>query len=141
MGEFVAAAFGFPTMLLTAAFAAVIGFWLLVLCGAVAPDTFDADADGKALGLGDMPLALAASVVIAVGWVLDLGGMVLLGRAGLPGAWCLPLSVALLVGAPALAWRLTKRLAGRWRPASPSGTRPVPDRGAATGPDSSHPSA
>ncbi|MFJ5708375.1 hypothetical protein [Streptomyces sp. NPDC093105] len=124
MDEFVAAAVGFPTLVLSAAVAAVIGFWVLVLCRAVAPNAFE--ADGAALGFGGS-VAVAASVVIAVGWVLDLVGMVLLGRAGLTGAWSLLLSLALLPCALSLSWLLTKRLFDRWRRTRPTGMR----RGAA----------
>ncbi|MEU2653809.1 hypothetical protein ABZ615_00630 [Streptomyces sp. NPDC007325] len=120
MDEFVGAAVGFPVLVLTAAVAAVIGFWVLVLCRAVTPDAFE--ADGAALGLGDS-VAAAASVVIAVGWLLDLAGMVVLGRTGLTGAWSLLLSVLLLPGALALSWLLTKRLFGRRRRRPPSGAR------------------
>ncbi|MFI8369984.1 hypothetical protein [Streptomyces sp. NPDC085466] len=119
MDEFVGAAVGFPVLVLTAAVAAVIGFWVLVLCRAVTPDAFE--ADGAALGFGDS-VAAAASVVIAVGWLLDLAGMVVLGRAGLTGGWSLLLSVLLLPGALALSWLLTKRLFGRRR-RPPSGAR------------------
>ncbi|MFD8012967.1 hypothetical protein [Streptomyces sp. NPDC058955] len=132
MGELMDAAFGFPALVLTAALAAVIGFRVLVLCRVVAADTFDADAERGAPVLGDMPVATAASVFVATGWVLDVGGMVLLGRSGLSGAWRLPLSVAVLAGALLAARRLTTYLAGRRRRAS-SG----PARGAVPEPDAS----
>ncbi|NML51578.1 hypothetical protein HHL19_16045 [Streptomyces sp. R302] len=124
MDEFVGAAIGFPSLVLTAAVAAVIGFWVLVLCRAVTPDAFD--ADGATLGFG-VPVAVAASVAIATGWVLDLIGMVLLERAGLAGAVSLLLSVALLPVALSLSWLLTKRLFGRRRRMPSAGPR----RGAA----------
>ncbi|NBM15951.1 hypothetical protein [Streptomyces sp. GC420] len=44
MEELLNAAFGLPATLLTTVVAVVIGFWLLMLCGAVAHDVFDADA-------------------------------------------------------------------------------------------------
>ncbi|MFB9603819.1 hypothetical protein ACFFTQ_12645 [Streptomyces roseofulvus] len=121
MGELMDAAFGFPALVLTAALVAVIGFRVLVLCRAVAPDAFDSDAERGALGLGDLPVATAASVFVVTGWVLDVAGMVLLGRSGLPGAWRLPLSVVLLAGALVLARRLTTCLAGRRRRAASAG--------------------
>ncbi|GGY76238.1 hypothetical protein [Streptomyces omiyaensis] len=129
MSEFIGAAFGFPCLVMTTAFAAVIGFWTLVLCRVTAPDAFDADADTEALGLGDTSVATAASAVVATGWVLDICGMVLLGRAGLPGVWALPLSVFLLAGALTLSWRLTKWVFGLRRRASFPRTSPRPGPG------------
>lgn len=113
MAELFDAAFGFPAMVLSAALAAVVGFWLLVLCRVVAHDAFDADVDAEALGLDGAPVAVAGTVFIAVGWVLDLSGMVLLGKAGLPGPWSLLLSGVLLAAALSVSWRLTRWLTGR----------------------------
>lgn len=113
MAKILGAAFGLPTIVLTAALIAVVGFWLLVMCRAVAQGVFDADVDAEALGVGGVPVAVAGSVFIAVGWVIDLSGMVLLGRARLAGLWSFLLSVALLAGALALSWRVTRRLVGR----------------------------
>ncbi|MEV6353061.1 hypothetical protein [Streptomyces hydrogenans] len=138
MGEFVGAAVGFPALVLTTAVTAVIGFWVLVLCRAVTPDAFD--ADGAALRLGG-PVAAVASVVIGVGWVLDLAGTVLLGRVGLTGAWNLLLSVVLLPGALALSWLLATRLFGRRRPPSPSGARRDAAGSAAPEPESARTAA
>ncbi|MEU3605461.1 hypothetical protein AB0E83_08360 [Streptomyces sp. NPDC035033] len=121
MGEFAGAAFGFPGLVLTAAFVAAIGFWVLVLCRVVAPDAFDGDVDSEAWGLAGTSVAPAASVVIAAGWAFHLAGTVLLGRAGLSGAWFLLLSVALLPCALTLSWLLTRRLFGRRRRSAPSG--------------------
>jgi hypothetical protein len=123
MAEFLAAAFGVPTMVLTTALAAVVGFWSLVLCGVVTTGVFDADVDAEALGLGDVPVAAAGSVFIVVGWVLDLSGMLLLGRAGLAGAWSFPLSVVLFASALAFSWQVTRWLTGRWAGASSADPR------------------
>ncbi|MEV6199064.1 hypothetical protein AB0M64_03725 [Streptomyces sp. NPDC051771] len=133
MGEFIGAAVGFPALLLTAAVAAVVGFWILALCRAVPSDAFE--ADGAALGFGGS-VAAAASVVIVLGWVLDLVATVLLGRAGLTGAWFLLLSVAVLPGALALSWLLANRLFGRRRRSSPSGAHRCAAGSAVPGPDS-----
>ncbi|MEU8881785.1 hypothetical protein [Streptomyces hydrogenans] len=136
MGEFAGAAFGFPGLVLTAAFAAVIGFWALVLCRVVAPDAFDGDVDSETLGIDGAPVAAAASVVIGAGWALHLTGTVLLGRAGLPGAWFLLLSMALLPCALALSWLLTRRLFGRRRRVSPSDAHRCASGSALPAPDS-----
>ncbi|MEU9858733.1 hypothetical protein [Streptomyces sp. NPDC047974] len=122
MGEFVGAAFGLPGLVLTTALVAAVGFWVLVLCRVVAPDTFDADVDTESLGLGDTSGATAASVVIGVAWVLHLVGVVLLGRTGLSGSWFLLLSVLLLPTALTLSWLLVRHLFGRRQRTSPSDT-------------------
>ncbi|MFJ5833301.1 hypothetical protein [Streptomyces sp. NPDC093089] len=140
MSELFDAAFGFPAMILTAALAAVVGFWLLVLCRVVAHDVFDADVDAEVLGSSGWPVAVAGTVFIAVGWVLDLSGMVLLGSADLPGLLSFLLSVVLLAGALALSWRLTRRLAGRARKRSAVRRRASRLR-AASGPRSARPAA
>ncbi|GGR18087.1 hypothetical protein [Streptomyces roseolus] len=133
MSELFDAAFGLPAIVLTSALVAVAGFWSLVLCRVVSPDAFDADLDMEALGFGDVSVSPAGTVFIAVGWVLDLSGMVLLGRAGLPGLWSLLLSLVLLVAALTVSWRLTRWLAGRVRK-RPAATRRARRRGAASGP-------
>ncbi|MER7622196.1 hypothetical protein [Streptomyces sp. NPDC126503] len=113
MADFLAAAFAVPTMVLTAALAAVVGFWLLVLCRAVAADAFDADVSAEALRCGHVPVAVAGSVFVAAGWVIDLTGMLLLRRADLSGMWSLPLSVALLAISLTLSWQVTRWLGSR----------------------------
>ncbi|MFF5933641.1 hypothetical protein [Streptomyces sp. NPDC012508] len=110
MGELLNAAVGFPTLLLTAALVVVIGFWLLVLCGAAGYDAFDSDVDTDALKLGRLPVAVAASVFVAVGWFLSLFGAVLLEAAALQGALSPLLSLLLLFLAPFVSWRVTGRL-------------------------------
>ncbi|MFE6222544.1 MULTISPECIES: hypothetical protein [unclassified Streptomyces] len=140
MAELFGAAFGFPGLILTSALAVVAGFWLLVLCRMVPLDAFDADVDREALGLGAVPVAVAGSVFVAAGWLLDLAGMLLLGRSGLPAPWSLPLSVALLAGALAASWRLTRWLAGRVRK-RPAAARRTRRPGAAPGPHPARPPA
>lgn len=145
MGEFLDAAFGFPSASFTAAVAAVAVFWLLVLCGAVERRRFDADADAEGLRLGPLPVSVAASVFVATGWVLSVGGSVLLDLSDVSRPVTALLSLALLVLAPATAWGATRRLADRlakWfpdEPGRPGGTSPsrqgpsVRDRSAALG--------
>ncbi|MFD5322596.1 hypothetical protein [Streptomyces sp. NPDC127092] len=140
MSEFIDAAFGLPAIVLTSALVAVVGFWLLVLCRVIAHDAFDTDVDTEALGFGDAPVAPVGTFFLAVAWTLDLSGMVLLGRAGLPGLWSFLLSVVLLAGALAVSWRLTRWLVGRVRKRSSVFPR-ARRRGAAPGRRPARPAA
>lgn len=101
------AAAGFPTLLFTAALVVVVVFWLLVAVGAAASDSFDADVDLDAWGLGGVPVAVALSALTAFAWILSVGATVLLGPAVPPGALVL---TCVLLPLPALcvAWRLTR---------------------------------
>ncbi|MCZ7461951.1 hypothetical protein [Streptomyces sp. WMMC940] len=110
MAEFLQAAAGFPTVLFTSALLVVIGFWLLVLAGAADPDSFDADVDTDAAGLGGVPVSVAASLLIALGWFGSLSGSVLLARAGLAGLPFHLLRVAVLAASLVLAWWVTRAL-------------------------------
>ncbi|MGW6563926.1 hypothetical protein [Streptomyces sp. NPDC054975] len=110
MGEFLNAAVGFPTMLYTAALIVVAGFWLLVLCRAADREGFDSDVDTTALRLDGVPVSVAATLSVVVSWLLSMGGSVLLGRAALPGSLSHVLSTALLLVAPIVSWRATRRL-------------------------------
>ncbi|MGW4163440.1 hypothetical protein [Streptomyces sp. NPDC004788] len=110
MGEFLDAAVGFPAMLFSAALVVVVGFWSLVLCGAAEHDGFDADVDADVLHLGGVPVSVAASLFVAVGWILSLSGSVFLNRADPPGLLASVLSVTLLLLALLGAWRVTRLL-------------------------------
>ncbi|MCX4515423.1 hypothetical protein OHA27_34925 [Streptomyces sp. NBC_01619] len=110
MAEFLRGAAGFPTVLFTSALLVVIGFWLLVLTGAAAPESFDADVDTDALSLGGVPVSVAASLLIAFGWFISLAGSVLLNRAELPSVPLHLLRVGVLVASPALSWWVTRAL-------------------------------
>lgn len=110
MAEFLQAAAGFPTVLFTSALLVVIGFWLLVLAGAADPGSFDADVDTDAAGLGGVPVSVAASLLIALGWFGSLSGSVLLARAGLAGLPFHLLRVAVLAASLVLAWWVTRAL-------------------------------
>lgn len=145
MGEFLNAAVGFPTMLFTAALIVVAGFWLLVLCGVAERDEFDSDVDAEALHLDVVPVSVAASLFVTVGWMLSMAGSLLLDRAGLPGFLSRLLSTALLVVTPLLSWLVTRRLVrplSKLFPDEPGPSRqdvvslsgpPERDRSAATG--------
>ncbi|MGW5679676.1 hypothetical protein ACWEV4_32135 [Streptomyces sp. NPDC003860] len=105
MDAFVAAAVGFPTLFLTAALVVVIGFWLLVLAGALEHDGFDVDIDAHALHLGGVPIAVSGSLLIAVAWFLSLTSGVLLFEADEGGT-----DAVLPLGFAALGWSLV----GAW---------------------------
>ncbi|MFF7438938.1 hypothetical protein [Streptomyces sp. NPDC008122] len=111
MGEFLFAAFGFPTLLFSVALAVVAGFWFLVLCGAAERGSFDSDVDTEALRLGRVPVSVAATVFIASGWLLALTGSVLLDRADLARSSSSLLSPAVLVLASVVSWWLTRCVA------------------------------
>ncbi|WKV70521.1 hypothetical protein AW27_002715 [Streptomyces sp. PCS3-D2] len=108
MDEFIGAALGFPTVLLTSALAVVLGFWLLVLCGAADHDA--ADSGGGVLGLGGVPVTVSASVLIGLAWFTSLAGSVLLARTGWPGGVESFLGAALLFASLLLSWRVTRLL-------------------------------
>ncbi|MEV1054511.1 hypothetical protein [Streptomyces sp. NPDC049887] len=110
MAEFLQATAGFPAVLFTSALLVVIGFWLLVLAGAADPDSFDTDVDTDAAGLGGVPVSVAASLLIALGWFGSLSGSVLLARAGLAGLPFHLSRVAVLAASLVLAWWVTRML-------------------------------
>ncbi|MEU0369680.1 hypothetical protein ABZ070_05340 [Streptomyces sp. NPDC006283] len=110
MRELLNAAFGFPAMLFTAAVIVVAGFWLLVLFRLAERDCFDSDVDAKALGLDGVPVSVTVTLSMVVGWLLSVGGSVLLARVGLPGVLSHLLSTALLLVAPLLSWLVTRQL-------------------------------
>lgn len=110
MGEFVDAVIGFPTLPLTAALVVVVGFWLLVLFGVTGHDAFDDDLDTDALALGGVPVALSASLVIALAWFTSLSCAAVLNRSGLSGPLRVVLDVGVLVASAGLAYAATRRL-------------------------------
>ncbi|UUN28156.1 hypothetical protein [Streptomyces sp. FIT100] len=110
MGEFLEAAAAFPTVLFSSALVVTAGFWLTVLLGAAGAETFDADADLDALGMGGVPVSVAGSLLIAFGWSTSLTGSLLLGRAGIAGALHHLLGVLLLLASLLAAWRATRLL-------------------------------
>lgn len=110
MDEFIRAALGFPTVLFTAALVVVLGFWLLVLIGAMDHDGVGADSGSGALGIGGVPVAVSASLLIGLAWFTSLTGSVLLARTGWPGALVHFLGAALLFASTFLSWRVTRHL-------------------------------
>ncbi|WP_189823425.1 hypothetical protein [Streptomyces finlayi] len=108
MTDSLRAAASFPTALFTAALVVVVGFWLLVLIGGADHDSFESDVNTDALGLGGVPVALSASLFVALTWFLSLTGSVLAARACFGGTGRFALGTAVLVSAVTLAWVLTR---------------------------------
>jgi hypothetical protein len=110
MGDFLAAAMGFPTVLFSFLLVVVVGFWVLVLLGGADAEILDGDGgfDSAMLrGLGGVPLTVALSLMIALAWFVSLAGTALLDRAGAGG----PVAVlAVLVVALLMAWLGTRVL-------------------------------
>ncbi|WP_329254806.1 hypothetical protein OG223_29075 [Streptomyces sp. NBC_01478] len=112
MGAFVTAAVGFPAIVFTAALVVVVLYWLLVALGA-------ADAHGHAhlhlntrshnggWGLGGVPVTLAFSLFVAVGWLISFCASVLFVPAGPVGVL---VGVAVLIGTVYVSWWTTKLL-------------------------------
>ncbi|WP_328738779.1 hypothetical protein OHA91_05975 [Streptomyces erythrochromogenes] len=110
MDEFIKAALGLPTVLFSAALVVVLGFWLLVLCGAADHEGVGSDVDSGALGLGGVPVTVPASLLVAVAWFASLSGSALLARTGWPDALVHFFGATLLFGSPFLSWRVTRVL-------------------------------
>ncbi|MCX4452322.1 hypothetical protein OOK58_09360 [Streptomyces sp. NBC_01728] len=115
MRIFVEAATGLPIILFSAAVVVVVCFWLLVAVGVVAMDGFDEDADLDAWGMGGVPVEVAVSLLTVLAWVFGVGAAALLAVLAPTGtgAWVLRLAVA--VGAPLVAWRVTRLFVRRLR--------------------------
>ncbi|NUT52832.1 MAG: hypothetical protein HOV94_36930 [Saccharothrix sp.] len=71
MGQFFAAALGFPVAVLSVLLVIVVAYWLLVAFGV-------ADADWVELDIGGVPATIGLSLLIAVSWFASLTGVVLL---------------------------------------------------------------
>ncbi|MFD8023810.1 UBA domain-containing protein [Streptomyces lavendulae] len=126
MGEFVAAALGFPAALFSAALIVVVGFWLLVLLGGAEHDSFGGHSHGDAAGAGGVPVTVVASLVIAIAWFTSLTGSVLVRRLDVPATVRSGLAVAVLAVALLLAWSVTRILVQRLRSLFPD--LPPPSR-------------
>lgn len=125
MGEFLNAALGFPALLFSTAVVVVLGFWLLVLCGAAERDCFDSDVDTEALCLGRVPVSVAASVFVVTGWLLSLAGSALLDRAGLARSLSSLVSLAVLLLTVVASGWVTRRLVRPLAKLFPDGPGPV----------------
>ncbi|WP_328769847.1 hypothetical protein [Streptomyces sp. NBC_00286] len=107
MRAFLEAATGFPTLLFTAALVVVVGFWVLVAFGAAGSDSFDADTDLDAWGMGGVPVAVAFSLLTVLAWFLSLGAAILLDVFVPSGTLGGLLRLVVPVGVLLAAWRLT----------------------------------
>ncbi|MFE6163782.1 hypothetical protein ACFQ7F_33255 [Streptomyces sp. NPDC056486] len=110
MGEFLHALAGFPAILFSAALPVVLGFWLLVALGRADTDSFDSDVDAGAVGLGGVPVAVAASLMAVVGWFTSLTGSILIGRSAPMGLAHAAADVVLLLLSLLIAWCVTRHL-------------------------------
>ncbi|MEU9207784.1 hypothetical protein AB0D27_07465 [Streptomyces sp. NPDC048415] len=63
------------------------------------------------LGVGDLPVAGASSLVITLAWILSLGGSMLLRRSDVSGLPYALLAVSVFADSLALAYVLTKATA------------------------------
>ncbi|MFE3513802.1 hypothetical protein [Streptomyces sp. NPDC059166] len=126
MTEFLSAAAAFPAVVLGAALVVVVGFWLLVLAGAAAPDSFDADLDSEAVGFGGVPVSVSVSLFVVIAWFSGLTGSVLVLRSGVTGTSRAALHLTVLAGALLIAWGVVRMLVRRFRryfPAEPPPSR------------------
>jgi hypothetical protein len=128
MRTFLLAAVGFPTFLFTTALVVVVVFWLLVAVGVTTSDSFDADVDLAAWGMGGVPVAVAFSLLTAFAWFLSLGATVLLDPVVPPGSVRVLTSLVVLFAALVVAWGLTRRCVRPLR-------RSLPDEPGASRPD------
>ncbi|MEV0124319.1 hypothetical protein AB0I16_22790 [Streptomyces sp. NPDC050703] len=124
MQEILRAAAGFPAVLFSSALVVVIGFWLLVLVGALAAADFDADMDLGPAGLGAVPVSVALSTAVVVAWLSTLTGSVLIDHLGLTRLTHAAAELGLLLASLPLAWCATVAVT---RPVSSPG--PATDRG------------
>ncbi|MEV0226605.1 hypothetical protein [Streptomyces sp. NPDC050704] len=124
MRAFLEAATGFPTLLFTAALVVVVGFWVLVAFGVAGSNSFDADADLDSWGMGGVPVAVALSLLTALGWILGLGTAILLDVFGPSGVLGGLLRLGVPIGAVPAAWPLTRLFVLPLRPLFPDEPRP-----------------
>ncbi|TNY37923.1 OB-fold-containig protein [Thermomonospora catenispora] len=117
MGEFIGLVFSFPTVLFTFALLVVIGYWAFVALGAADLELLDADTGGEAaeglsgvlgaLRLGDVPVTVALSLLIAFSWFFSLVGAVVLDSFDLSSPLEIALGLVALAVAVVLAWLVT----------------------------------
>jgi len=110
MGAFLAAAIGFPTVVFTAALTVVVLFWLLVALGAAdahghAHAHLNSRAHSDGWGLGGVPVTLAFSLFVAVGWLVSYCASVLLVPSGPVG---ILVGAVVLIGTVYVSWQATK---------------------------------
>ncbi|GAA2958861.1 MULTISPECIES: hypothetical protein [Streptomycetaceae] len=126
MNAFLSAALAFPAVLFGAALVVVVCFWLLVLAGAAAHDSFDTDLDADAVGVGGVPVSVSVSLAVVVSWFISLTGSVLVVRAGVTGTARSLLHVLVLAAALLIAWGVVRMLVRHFRRYFPA--QPPPSR-------------
>ncbi|MEU5242327.1 hypothetical protein ACH4UR_26540 [Streptomyces lydicus] len=114
MGTFFTAAAVFPTLLFTAALVMVVAFWVLVAVGVANSGSFDTDADLDAWGMGEVPVAVAFSVLTVIAWSVSLVATMSLDPMLPPGVGRALLRVAVLAAALLAAWGVTRLLVRAW---------------------------
>ncbi|WP_037628776.1 hypothetical protein [Streptomyces aureus] len=133
MGASVEAATGLPGIVLTAALAVAVCFWLLVAIGAATVDTFDADADLDAWNMGGVPVTVALSLLTALAWILHVALTALLALVDTSGATVVVGHLLAPCGALLVAWRLTCRFVRPLRRLFPDDPVPSQPAGCADG--------
>lgn len=113
MGQFFAAALGFPVAVLSILLVVVVAYWLLVAFGA-------ADADWVELDIGGVPATIGVSLLVAFSWFACLAGVVLVEPSSSAAGFAV-LGGALLVGA--VLARLAMAPLTRLFPADPPASR------------------
>ncbi|MFH9865243.1 hypothetical protein ACH4NT_03915 [Streptomyces lydicus] len=114
MGTFFTATAVFPTLLFTAALVMVVAFWVLVAVGVADSGSFDTDADLDAWGMGEVPVAVAFSVLTVIAWSVSLVATMSLDPLLPQGVGRALLRVAVLAGALLAAWGVTRLLVRAW---------------------------
>ncbi|MEV0133291.1 hypothetical protein AB0H83_33105 [Dactylosporangium sp. NPDC050688] len=124
MTAFVDAALAFPTVMFSVLLLAVVGYWVVVMVGALDVESSGGGGDSgdggvlSAVGLGGVPITVAVSLLVAVAWFTSLSAGALVRGAYAPAA--------VLIAALGVAWlvtRLAVRVLSRWFTAAPAPSR------------------
>ncbi|WP_327010665.1 hypothetical protein OHA72_27365 [Dactylosporangium sp. NBC_01737] len=108
MNEFIGAAFAFPTAMFSVLLVAVVGYWVVVVVGALDVGSLDASGesggDGGGMlsvaGLGGVPITVTISFLTAIGWFASLAAGALVHGAFAPAV--------VLIVALGVAWLVTR---------------------------------
>lgn len=120
MDQLLDASFSLPAVVFSVLMIVVIGYWLVVLIGALDIDLLDPDVGGEAdagsdaegglagllsgIGLGGVPVTVALSLLIAFAWFTSLVGTVVLRGTGFVTAVLVLLWIAVVVAALLVGW-------------------------------------
>ncbi|REE97664.1 OB-fold-containig protein [Thermomonospora umbrina] len=114
MGEFVRVVLGFPTALFTFSLIVVVAYWLFVVLGAADLELLDGDADTEGLAgfagwlrIGEVPVTVALSLLIAFSWFFSLVGAVVVDSFDLSSPLAIALGLVALTLALVGAWLVT----------------------------------